>query len=182
MDLWKICISFLCSQINLWFSYFGTFLSTWSLSYVQLINCHFYLFWSSAFSFSSQYLLLLFKSRSCVFLLTPFNSVICSSMALWRRQFVLRIWPIQLAFLCRILFRSVLFSPVRVHSRTSSLVIFSDHFIFSILFQHHISKLSKYFCSNFVSVQVSEPYRNIYMWLQVMFLLTDTGPSLIECV
>jgi hypothetical protein len=39
------------------------------------------------------------------------------------------------------------------------LVIFSDHFIFSILLQHRISKLSKYFRSNFLSVQVSEIYK-----------------------
>ena len=54
---------------------------------------------------------------------------------------------IQLAFLHRILFRSVLFSPLC--SRTSSLVTFSDHFIFSILVQHHISKLFKYKSNNF---------------------------------
>ena len=34
-----------------------------------------------------------------------------------------------------------------------------DHFIFSILLQHHFSKLSKYFRFNFLSVQVSEPYK-----------------------
>ena len=34
-------------------------------------------------------------------------------------------------------------------------------FIFSILLQHHISKFSKYFRSNFLSVQVSEPYKAI---------------------
>ena len=37
----------------------------------------------------------------------------------------------------------------------SSLICFSDHFIFSILLQHHISKLVKYFLSNYFSVQVS---------------------------
>jgi hypothetical protein len=125
--------------------------------YVRLINCRFHLFRSSAFFFSSQYLLLFLKScRSCVLLIpTPFISVICPSIVSWRRQFLLKIWPIQLAFLRRILFRSVFFYPKR--SRTCSLVTFSDHFIFFILLQHHISKLFKYFRSNFLSVQVSEP-------------------------
>ena len=62
-----------------------------------------------------------------------------------------------ISFLRRILFRSVFFSPIR--SRTLSLVTFSYHFIFSILLQQHISKLSKHFCSNFLSVQISEQYK-----------------------
>ena len=113
-------------------------------TYVQLINYLLHLFQSSASFFSSQYLLLFLKSsRSCVLLLpTPFTSVICPSAASWIRQFLLRIWPIQLAFLRRILFNSVLFSPIS--SRTCSFVTFSHHFIFSNLLQHHISKLSKY--------------------------------------
>ena len=77
-------------------------------TYVRLINCRLHLFRSSASSFSSQYLLLCLKSsRSCVCLLlppTPYTSVICPPMASWRRQFLLRIWPIQLAFLRGILF------------------------------------------------------------------------------
>ena len=94
-------------------------------TYVRLVNCRLHPFRSSASSFSSQYLLLLLKSsRSCVLLLlpTPFTCVISPLMALWRRQFLLRIWPTQLAFLRRILFRSVLFSPIRF--LTSSLVTF----------------------------------------------------------
>ena len=118
----------------------------------------FHLFRSSASSFNFQYLLLFLKSsRGCVLLLvlpTPFTFVICPS---WRRQFLLRIRPIQLVFLHTILFRSVLFSPIR--SRTCLLVTFSDHCIFSILLQYHIWKLFKYFRSNFLSVQISEPYK-----------------------
>ena len=81
-------------------------------SYVRLINCRLHLFRSSASSFSSQYLLLFLKlSRICVLLLlTPFASVICPSMASWRTQSLIRLWPIQLTFLQRILFRRVLFS------------------------------------------------------------------------
>ena len=62
----------------------------------------------------------------------------------------------QLTFTVIMLFRSVLFSPIR--SITSSLVTFSNHFIFSILLQNHIWKLSKYLLSNFLSVKISEPY------------------------
>ena len=134
MDLWKVtCISSLCS--------------------FDKLSC-------PSFSiFSSQYLLLFPKSwKSCVLLLpTPFASVICPSMESWGRQFFLRIWPIQLAFLRRRLFRSVLISPKR--SKTCSLVSFFGYFIFFILLQHYISKISKYFLSKFLNVQVSEPYK-----------------------
>ena len=52
------------------------------LPYVRLINCGFHLFQSSASSFSSQYLLFLKSSMSCVFLLpTSFASVVWPSMA-----------------------------------------------------------------------------------------------------
>ena len=123
----------------------------------------FHLFRSSASSFSSQYLLLFLKSsRICLLLLllpTAFNSVICSSMASWKRQFLLRILPTQLAFLHRTFFRSVIYSYI--HWRTGSLFTFSYHFIFSILIHHHISKFSKYFCSNFLRIQVSEPYKTM---------------------
>ena len=78
------------------------------ISYVRLINHCFHLFRYLASSFSSQHLLFLKSSRSCVLLLpTPFTSIICPSVASWRRQFLFRIWSIQLTFLHRILFRSV---------------------------------------------------------------------------
>ena len=82
-------------------------LPSWRLLIILKICC-FHLFRTSASSFSSQYLLLFFKSSSnCVLLLlllpNPITSVICNSMASWRRQFLLRLWPIQLAFLCRVL-------------------------------------------------------------------------------
>ena len=64
-----------------------------------------------------------------------------------------------LAFIRRILFRSILFSPIC--SRICSLVTFSDNLIFSIFLQHYISKLVKYLRFNFLSVQVSEPYKAI---------------------
>jgi hypothetical protein len=126
-------------------------------TYVRLINCHFHLLQSSASPFSSQYLLLFLKiSRSSVLLLPTtsyyhhlsFNSIMKETISSHNM-------PIQLAFLHRILFRSVLFIPVC--STTCSLVTFSGHFIFSNLFQHHISKLS-----NFLCVQASEPYKAMF--------------------
>ena len=149
-------------------------------TYFRLVHCRLHLFRSSASSFSSQYLLLFLKpSRSCVVLLpTPFTSVIFPSMPSWRRQFLLRIWAIQFTFLRRILFRSVLFSPIR--SRTGSLVTFSDHFIFSVFLQNYLSKPSKYFRSNFLSVQISELYKAMLQkqhltnfFLSSMFSLLD---------
>ena len=123
-------------------------------TYVRVINCHFHLFWASAPSFSSQYLLFHQSSRNCVLLLlvTPFTTTIL--MTSWRRQFFLRIWLFQLTFLHRVLFRSVLFPSIRTRN---SLVTLYFHFIFSILLQHHISKFFLYLRSNFLSVQVSEP-------------------------
>ena len=55
---------------------------------------------------------------------------------------ILIIWQTQLAFLCRILFESVLFSPIC--SRTSSLVVTSN-LSFPFSSSTNISKLSKYF-------------------------------------
>ena len=127
--------------------------------FLRVTNCQFHLSLSSVSSINSKYLLLFLKSSmSCVLILpTPFKSVISPSIASWRRQFLLRICPTQLALLLRILFRSLLNSSA--HTRTSSsLVIFSDHFNFSFLLHHHILKLSKYFRSNFLGVQVFELY------------------------
>ena len=49
--------------------------------------------------------------------------------------------------------------PLFSYAFMNLFITFSGHFIFSILLQHHISKLSKYFRSNFLSVQVSEQYK-----------------------
>ena len=63
----------------------------------------------------------------CILLSNPFASVICHDGR--RKQFLLRIWPIQLTFLLRILFRSVLFSLIPL--KTCSLVTFSDHTLYN---------------------------------------------------
>ena len=113
------------------------------LLYVCVINCCFQLIRSSTFSFISQYPHLLLKlSISCDLLLpTPFTSIICPSMAWWRRQFILRIRKKQWTFLSSILFINVFFSTNNLG--TSSLVNFSDHFIFCILLQNHNSRFSR---------------------------------------
>ena len=114
--------------------------------------------WVNLCKYISKHLMFMcwkWSSKSCVLLLPiPFTSFIWPLMSSWRRQFLARIWPNQLTFL-----RSVFFSPIS--SRPVSLVPFPDHFIFYILLQHHISKLSKYFRSNFLSFQVSEPYKTL---------------------
>jgi hypothetical protein len=44
-------------------------------------------------------------------------------------------------------------------SNTSSFLTWSVQLIFSILLQHYISKISRYFWSTAPSVQVSAPYK-----------------------
>ena len=95
-----------------------------------MIICTFHLFLSSASSFSSQYLLFLKSSRSCVVLPLhiPFPSVNCPSIASWRRQFLLKTLPTQLSFLHRILF----ICPLLFYTFKKLFISYlSGHFIFS---------------------------------------------------
>ena len=111
-------------------------------TYVRLINFCLHLFRSSSSTFSSQYLLFLKSSRSCIILLTiPFTSVIFPSIVSWRRQFLLRIWPIQLAFLRSILFRSVLFSYTFKN-------LFISYFLWQILSSPFSSSTTFQSCPN----------------------------------
>ena len=118
---------------------------------------------STASSFKWQYPLLSLTSSSSflrllprlpVTSIRPFNF---PSITRCRRQFLHKMWPIQLAFRflisCRIFFCSLTLS------NTSSFLTWSVQMIFSILLQHHISKLSRYFWSAARSVQVSAPYK-----------------------
>jgi hypothetical protein len=65
-------------------------------------------------------------------------------------------WPIYLAFLpfsvCRIFLSSLTLC-------NTSFLIRSVQLTFSILLQHHISKLSRYFWSTFRSVHISAQYK-----------------------
>ena len=102
MDLWEMCISSLCSTDKLSFPSFSIF------SFLLVASNIF-------FCFSNHLGAVLF------FFL---HLSLPSSVFRWQQgdSFSLRIWPIQLAFLSRILFRSVLSSPIC--STTCSLVTF----------------------------------------------------------
>jgi len=87
----------------------------------------------------------LISSSSCIL---PF---IFPWITCFRRQ----LWPVLLSFLycCRIFLSSLTLRS------TSSFLTRSVQMIFSILLQHHISELSRYFWSNFRSVPVSATYK-----------------------
>ena len=63
------------------------------------------------------------------------------SITCFRRKFLRKIWPIQLAF--RFLISCRIFLCSLTLSNTSSFLKWSVQLIFSILLQHHISKLKK---------------------------------------
>ena len=110
---------------------------------------------SRASSFKWQYPLLSLRSSSSFLrlLATSISPFIFPSITCFRRQFLRKMWPIQLAFRfpisCRIFLCSLTLN------NTSSFLTWSVQLIFSILLQHHISKLSRYFWSAARSVQVS---------------------------
>ena len=106
---------------------------------------------SKASSFRWEYPLLSLRSSSSFLrllprlLVTSISPFIFPSITCFRRQFLRKMWPIQLAFLFRISRRIFLCSLTR--SNTSSFLTWSIELIFSIFLQHHISKLSRYFWS-----------------------------------
>ena len=109
-------------------------------------------------SFNWQYPLQSLRSSSSFLRLLPrlLATSICPfifpSITCCRRQFLRKMWPIQLAFRFLISCRTFLCSLTR--SNTSSFLTWSVQLIFSILLQHHISKLSRRFWSVARSVQV----------------------------
>ena len=118
---------------------------------------------SRASSFIWQYPLLSLRSSNSFvrllprLLVTSICPFILPSIASCRRQFLRKMWPIQLAFRLLISFRIFLCSLTQIN--TSSFLTWSVQLIFSILLQHHISKLSRRFWSVARSVQVWAPYR-----------------------
>ena len=90
-------------------------------------------------------------------LVTSISPFIFPSITCFRRQFLRKIWPIQLAF--RFLISCRMFLSSLTLSNTSLFLTWSVQLIFSILLQHHISKLSRYFWSAAWSVQVSAPHK-----------------------
>ena len=118
----KLCLMIFTTSV--WI--FCTLFSQYMFSVICPSFLWVYSFYTSIKTFpyhnSSQYLLCFFKSSSSVLLPTPFTSVICPLAASWKRQYLLRIWPIQLAFLLRILLISVLLSPICSYGFASSSV------------------------------------------------------------
>jgi hypothetical protein len=100
---------------------------------------------SRGFSFKWEYPLLSLRSSNSFLRLLPRLPVtsippcIFPSITRCRSQFLCKMWPIQFAFRLRILFRIFLCSLTL--RNTSSFLTWSVQLIFSILLQHHISKL-----------------------------------------
>ena len=119
--------------------------------------------WSSVSYFNLQYPFPSLRSSigcSCLLLrLCPFFPPFLTSVMCIGRQFLHKMWQIQLAFLPFIVCRIFLSSLILCN--TSSLLTWLAQMIFFILLQHHIPKLSRYFWSTFWSVQVSAPYKAI---------------------
>jgi hypothetical protein len=118
---------------------------------------------SRASSFIWEYPVLSLRSSSSFLRLLPRLPVtsilhyIFPSITRCRRHFLRKMWPIQLAFRLLISCRIILCSLTL--SNTSLFLTWSVHMIFSILFQHHISKLYRCFWSTVRSVQVSAPHK-----------------------
>jgi hypothetical protein len=104
---------------------------------------------SRASSFGCEYSLLPLRSCSSFIRLLPrlpvtsIPSFVFPSITCHRRQFLRKMWPIQLAF--RLLISCRIFLCSLTLSTTSSFLTLSVQLIFSILLQHHILKLSRCF-------------------------------------
>jgi hypothetical protein len=126
---------------------------------------------SKASSFKWEYPLLSLRSSSNFLCLLPHLPVTSvhpfsfPSVTFCRRQFLHKMWPIQLAF--RLLISCRIFLCTLTLSNTSSFLTWSVQLIFSTLLQHHISKLSRCFWSTAWSVQVSAPYKAVFPWIYI---------------
>ena len=106
---------------------------------------------SRASSFKWEYPLLSLRSSSSFLRLLPrvlatsISPFIYPSITCFRRQFLRKMWPIQLSL--RFLISCRIFLCSLTLNNTSSFLTLSFQLIFSILLQHHISKLSRYFRS-----------------------------------
>ena len=90
-----------------------------SITSVRFISSLFTFSWTFDFSFSSWYFFLYFSIHSFFSYYFLFRVFFLKASS--GRQFILKICPIQLVFMCRILFTSVHFHPMR--SRITSLLI-----------------------------------------------------------
>ena len=104
--------------------------------------------WSRISSFNWHYPRLSLRSSSSFLRLLPrlLATSICNfifpSITCRRRQFLRKMWSIQLAF--RFISRRIFLCSLTL-SNTSSFLTWSVQLIFSILLQHHISKLCRHF-------------------------------------
>ena len=92
------------------------------------------------------------SSSSCLHLLprlsiTSILPYLFPTLMCFRRQFLCKMWPIKLAFLRFIVHRLLLSSLFLCSS--NSFFTWSTQLTFSVLLQHHVSKLPKYFSSTF---------------------------------
>ena len=132
---------------------------------------------SSASFFSLQYPLFSLRSYSSLLRLLPRHSLSSSlpfvfpSITCFRRRFLPKIWPIHLSFLLVIIGRIFLCSLTL--SNTSLFLTWSVQLIFSIILQHHISKLPRYFWSTVRSVPVSAPKQPTFQ----MHILPVSAPK-----
>jgi len=117
---------------------------------------------SSAPSFNLQYpLVSLRPSSSCLhhllhLLITSIFPSIFPTTKNFRRQFLHKMWPIQLVFFLLIV--CMIFPFYLTHYNHSSLLTQSTQLIIFILLQHQISKLTRYFSFTFRCVQVLVTY------------------------
>ena len=138
---------------------------------------------SKASSPHSAYPLLFLRSSSSFLRLLPRLTVtsippfIFPSITRCRRQFLGKIWTIQLAF--RLLISCRIFLCSLTLSNTSSFLTRSVQLIFSILHQDHISKLSRCFWSTAGSVQVSAPctcnYKDLFFFMRSLHVSAPIG-------
>ena len=103
----------------------------------RLINCRFHLFYLQLPTLALNVFCFSNHQGVCSSSSYPFS--LLSSVLHEKGNFFLEYIQSNWHFLRSLLLRSVLSSPIR--PRASSLTAFSDHFDFSILLEHHISKL-----------------------------------------
>ena len=110
--------------------------------------------WSTATSFKFQYLPFSLRSSSSCLHFLHFLAIPCifPSITRFKRQFLQKICTIQLNLLHYIVCR--MFHSSLALCNTSSFFTKLVQLSFSILLQHHILKLWRYFCCVFQSVQV----------------------------
>jgi len=124
---------------------------------------------SRASSFKWEYPLLSLRSSSSFLHLLPRLPVtsippfIFPSITHCRRQFLRKMWPIQLAF--RFLISCRIFLCSLTLSNTSSFLAWSVQLVFSTHLQHHISKLSRCFWSTARNVHYTVPCKKILIEL-----------------